>query len=48
MAMNYRKESFMRDKEEIEKNIEDITDLYGGAERKIKEKGINEDGKILN
>ena len=47
MAMNYRKESFMRDKEEIEKNIEDITDLYGGAERKIKEKGNNEDGEII-
>lgn len=47
MAMNYRKERFMRDKEEIEKNIEDITDLYGGAERKIKEKGDNEDGEII-
>lgn len=47
MAMNYRKERFMRDKEEIEKNIEDITDLYGGAERKIKEKGNNEDGEII-
>lgn len=47
MAMNYRKESFMRDKEEIEKNIEDITDLYGGAERKIKEKGNSEDGEII-
>ena len=47
MAMNYRKERFMRDKEEIEKNIEDITDLYGGAERKIKEKGDKEDGEII-
>lgn len=47
MAMNYRKERFMRDKEEIEKNIEDITDLYGGAERKIKEKGNSEDGEII-
>lgn len=47
MAMNYRKESFMRDKEEIEKNIKDITDLYGGAERKIKEKGNSEDGEII-
>lgn len=32
MAMNHRKERFIRDKEEIEKNIEDITDLYGGME----------------
>ena len=41
MAMNYRKKVYVRDKESIRNDIENITDLYGGAEKRLKE---NADG----
>lgn len=41
MAMNYRKKVYVRDEESIRNDIENITDLYGGAEKRLKE---NADG----
>lgn len=41
MAMNYRKKVYVRDEESIRNDIENITDLYGGAEKRQKE---NTDG----
>ena len=37
MAMNYRKKVYVRDEESIRNDIENITDLYGGAEKRLKE-----------
>lgn len=41
MAMNYRKKVYVRDEESIRNDIENITDLYGGAEKRLKD---NADG----
>ena len=41
MAMNYRKKVYVRDEESIRNDIENITDLYGGAEKRLKD---NDDG----
>lgn len=41
MAMNYRKSVYIRDEQSIKNDIENITDLYGGAEKRLEEASKN-------
>ena len=41
MAMNYRKSVYIRDEQSIKNDIENITDLYGGAEKRLEKASKN-------